>query len=561
MSSLFEKHQNKLEEILAGLSPVTLEEYPFLIKGDVSGIQEFIFHVRSEKAAKILKGRSFYIQAITDIAVFRLEEELKKDCVTLYNGGGNFYLLAKREPDLQNLRKEIARDCLDEVFYLFLSCVQVRSNDFGQERFLLEKELQKEKFRAFYNAPQSFTPYRDRNSNLPWADWTSKFVRSNGLEPFSVVQGSKTVEAKRIVWLDTNYSLSSRDNQFQDRVINSLPQWNAIDLKWYKSTKEGQAQLEADDSETKTDFIIEFSSLAALAKIRTGTGKLGVLKMDIDDLGQLFNGVNDIGTAQRLSRALTWFFDEFFFQLQSETFSQLGSTEPVSHMNTYGDNLYIVYAGGDDCFVLGAWDAVFQFAGRLRSEFKAFTDFLKSQFTGLPEHITLSAGLIVVNPKYPIIQLAKQAEEALDYAKSWRKEKDLIAVFGEALSWEEYEKAAKHAALLAEMVNEGYESRAILERIKRSAQGYEKMQKEAAAGKLRAPKVWRLFYYLGKRRRVSNAKAEDRQKKIAELLQDYSKGLMKVFVGKQGTSHMVFPIAARWAEFLTKKRSNSQSHE
>lgn len=33
--------------------------FQWLVKGDISGIQDFIFSVKSEKASKTLKGRSF----------------------------------------------------------------------------------------------------------------------------------------------------------------------------------------------------------------------------------------------------------------------------------------------------------------------------------------------------------------------------------------------------------------------------------------------------------------------------------------------------------------------
>ena len=39
----------------------------YLLKGDVSGIQEFIFSTTSIRAARTLKARSWYIKAICEI--------------------------------------------------------------------------------------------------------------------------------------------------------------------------------------------------------------------------------------------------------------------------------------------------------------------------------------------------------------------------------------------------------------------------------------------------------------------------------------------------------------
>ena len=72
------------------MKPVAL-----LIGGDISGIQKFIYTIASKKAAKTLRGRSFYLQLLTE-AVLRFvlgELELPYTNV-IYAGGGHFFLLA-----------------------------------------------------------------------------------------------------------------------------------------------------------------------------------------------------------------------------------------------------------------------------------------------------------------------------------------------------------------------------------------------------------------------------------------------------------------------------------
>ena len=86
-----------------------------LLKGDFSGIQEFIFNIPSKKAAKTLKGKSFYVQALSWLAI----NDLKKSCKgseVIYDGGGNFFMLIpthcetilvkKQESYLQELANE-----------------------------------------------------------------------------------------------------------------------------------------------------------------------------------------------------------------------------------------------------------------------------------------------------------------------------------------------------------------------------------------------------------------------------------------------------------------------
>lgn len=70
--------------------PVTL-----LIGGDISGIQKFIYTISSRKAAKTLRGRSFYLQLLTEAVLRYVLKELGLPYTNvIYSGGGHFFLLA-----------------------------------------------------------------------------------------------------------------------------------------------------------------------------------------------------------------------------------------------------------------------------------------------------------------------------------------------------------------------------------------------------------------------------------------------------------------------------------
>lgn len=66
-----------------------------MISGDFSGIQKFIYHIRSEGAMRMLRGRSFYL----DIALENIVDELLNALHLsrsnlIYCSGGHFYILA-----------------------------------------------------------------------------------------------------------------------------------------------------------------------------------------------------------------------------------------------------------------------------------------------------------------------------------------------------------------------------------------------------------------------------------------------------------------------------------
>ena len=108
-----------------------LEDFRYFLKGDVSGIQEFIFNVKSKGAARALKGRSFFIQVLSLIGMEMVKQELAKDQVIheFYNGGGDFYLFFKEcsLEQLKELQARIDTFCQHQSFHLAHKTLPVHS--------------------------------------------------------------------------------------------------------------------------------------------------------------------------------------------------------------------------------------------------------------------------------------------------------------------------------------------------------------------------------------------------------------------------------------------------
>lgn len=86
-----------------------------VIQGDCFGIQDFIFSDGSntnKKAAKILRGRSFYVSLLSELAALRVLEELQLPSTSqVINAAGKFLIVAPNTPDviekLIRVQKEI----------------------------------------------------------------------------------------------------------------------------------------------------------------------------------------------------------------------------------------------------------------------------------------------------------------------------------------------------------------------------------------------------------------------------------------------------------------------
>lgn len=100
--------------------------------------------------------------------------------------------------------------------------------------------------------------------------------------------------------------------------------------------------------------------------------------------------------------------------------------------------IYVNYAGGDDLLIIGPWDLIIQLAKDIRETFK--------DFTCQNPDVNISAGVSIINKKFPIGRAALLADEALQksknngsYCKPKEEKKDSISVFGETVYLESRE--------------------------------------------------------------------------------------------------------------------------
>ena len=147
-----------------------------------------------------------------------------------------------------------------------------------------------------------------------------------------------------------------------------------------------------------------------------GVAALGVLKGDIDNLGELFRvGLQQPTFAKMaaLSRQVNGFFAIYLPWLLAREFP----------------SVYTVFAGGDDFFLIGPWRSVQKLAARLRDEF--------NHYVAENGRIHFSAGIATQKPGAPIHSLAELAEDALAEAKK-HPGKNAVTCFGETIAWKHW---------------------------------------------------------------------------------------------------------------------------
>jgi len=569
--ALYEEYKNgsykgKDKQILSKAYKTELGNPAILICGNVNGIQDFIFNVRSKKAAKNLKGRSYFVQILSDIvSKYIIETFGLKEANILYNGGGNFFILAPnyQKEHLDEIQQKIAKDLIDTGLYLSIGFTEVTFSDFSNFGDAFDRavkssnQVKKKKFKGldyknlfdpFPQIMRGATKYEvlteelQKTTNYYYGPDNSEDKRSDWEKVFrdfdyQVALRPKAFAKQGCVFNSVNFASEFESFRF---VVKDLPKLNK-QIEALLKDKLGD-DFEYEDGEN-LNSILQYKRFAQLAKFDTGTEKLGVLKMDIDNLGKLFKeGLEKptIGRIAFLSRTLKWFFEGYMNTLlQAEDFK---------------DRIYPIFSGGDDFFVVGAWNSIFEFAIKVREEFKEFV----LHHPG----ITLSASLLVVDENYPIKQIANLAEKRLENAKERRdiktdlKIKNAVSVFDTVLSWEEFKEAKNLKEKIKEIIEKSGYNRAIINKIQKSSSGFAAVQKEILFGKvIRMYKVWRLSYYLRDLVNLSNRNpnAEKVKELVKGIVKQYEELFFKAFKGEE-TNIQIFPVAARWAELETKNK-------
>ena len=483
-----------------------------ILKGDLSGIQDFLYHILSDGAARQLRGRSFYLQLLTEAIAHWVLKQLDLPITNLLlASGGHFYILApythtKQKFDM--LRKNIS-DKLWSLhkgeLYCILDYVSVTAGEFEAKNF------SKKWGEVAENVHQS--------KQKKWAELGSDAMFNNLFEPHENKQVDEQEDTERDLWRFGELGGKLRTPEYlitfevPEVDIPERPIWRdtirAFGMDIRLSTGTGEKPTVPDQSEravvyrlgntdllagikkyqwegipvsydfrlfrplvaSKSDgTIADYSSIADASE---GVKWLGALRMDVDDLGTVFTDKLENATISRLatlSEALRLFFEGYV--------PHLCRIYNENHRKKHGKEiLELIYAGGDDLFLVGGWSALPDIAQKIRTEFRKFV-------TG--GHITLSGGIAIEHQKFPLYLFADISGSAERESKN-RDGKDAITFLQKPMSWDDFDTVSDwHHKFLCVLTGENQLPRDILTRL---SQIYSKKELEGHRW------TWRSIYY------------------------------------------------------------------
>ncbi|MEM1988965.1 MAG: type III-A CRISPR-associated protein Cas10/Csm1 [Candidatus Woesearchaeota archaeon] len=419
-----------------------------LIHGNFSGIQKFISRVYSKNALKMLKARSTYLSLLNELIPLKLTHEL---CLTELNvvfaGGGNFEIISPNTEDAKNKIKEFVKKINNEFWkryhgdlFLEISIEEISALMFDRIFYfsMLQNEKRKEpdltnRERKFYNNIKETINTSFLDEGLRLGEENEKFI----CDVCKKIDVKKYKDHKDddVNYCKDCYSLKKLSDflkkiQAQEKEdfvdfneIKYLFSFEDLDLLDYWKLIFNK-KINVFPNEIPFEIIPlgypidnngKLLTFEELSKKSKGVKKLGALKLDVDNLGKIFNkGVKGISFSRyyQLSTLLNYFFKGYVYSLRNN--------------NKYKDSVYVIFSGGDDAFFIGSWDKLLEFAFDLYYLFKCYS--------GNNNYVNLSASFLIFDEIYPVYKVYDELEEMLDLVKN-KYGKNKINVCGLILDW------------------------------------------------------------------------------------------------------------------------------
>ncbi len=499
-----------------------------LVCGDFSGIQKFIYKITSKGAAKGLRGRSLFIQLLCDAVAEQMLRELGLfPTARIYSSGGKFYVLIPSylKAQTQTIADAVNKALLDEFqgdVFLGLGFTDICGEDFregnmGKRWQLVNEDLQKQRLQPFKaQVSRDIDCFAQQAQHERGAckicgrDDAQACIndQQNCTQCQSLERMGQTLADTRYLFWVWGENRKTVKNKIQGRpFFMPLP---GTDCDLYFLENEPEFSELTDLSESHLEALNEWTGLKPnpqgysqgiryvgkwqgskdngsrdfkdFADNAQGISRMGVLRMDVDNLGEIFiRGLNfgkkdkdgkqtcmgSLSRVATVSRQLHLFFAGYLHRILEEF-----------------PNSQIIYAGGDDAFIIGSWSELPDVAQKIRIEF--------SRYCANNPCFTLSGGIAVVGGRYPIsraAELAGDAEEQAKHLKRGQKEKDALSFLETAIGWESFAEAVRLRDTLLEIVKKT-NSQAIIDRLRQVVIAVDEIKTREKTGNIAEQIYW-----------------------------------------------------------------------
>jgi len=475
------------------------------LEGQLLGVDECLLAPATRDADQVFIGRSHWISLLSEVLPRALLAELGLAKILLGSSGGGRFLMVLPE-EFRTATDTFLESASAEISLLSGGALKLHWSitenlgDWSDVRRRLREGL-------------------DRRRGTPAAQGGADLLRTTVAEPEAAVEdyfieqvGYSLRDAEAVGWSPETPGRVLRGSGKHSWQLADSPE--AIPLARHAAP---------------SDDLLEPASNTVLAERAAGIHTWGVLRGDVDNIAIRIQRAQTIEEHIQLSVMYKQFF--------------AGELEVLCSMPEFWRKVTVIYSGGDDFAVYGAWDALVGLAGEMERLFRRFAAENLKDFTG-PEGKTISMALSLAPAADASLgAVFEEAGQRLEAAKS--ADKDCIWLLGRTLEWKQFAEAAALKDSLVRMVAEfGCSPQYIRDLCGIYRETQSRMSKRQAR-KLGGERPWR---YHRRIRRILNASREAGPERG-----DFQKartGLIADLIGRSAITVKLRPagrVALEWA--------------
>lgn len=444
------------QAVISGAKALYDKKMFLLYSMDISGIQKFIYSVGSKGALKGLRARSFYLEIVMEHIIDELLTEMGFSRANLiYSGGGHCYILL---PDTADIKQKLTEyesrtnrwfmERFGIALYIAGGYAECSANDLKNEPGGSYSGLYQKMSRMIagkkshrYGAAEIIAlNSRKEKEGERECKVCRRVAKLNGEDKCSVCSALERMSGG-ILYRDF-YTVLTEEKEDAlplpgGRYLVAVTKEEL--LKWMDTDQYVRCYTKNDvftgRHVTTKLWVGDYSTgdtFEQFAEKAEGIRRIGVLRADVDNLGTAFvrgfvrkNGDEGYATLSRtatLSRQLS-----LFFKCYINGILEKGEDDSLGRAGKR--NAAVVYSGGDDIFLVGAWNEVIE----------AFIDLKKSFGKFTQNTLTISGGIGVYPDKYPVNLMAEEVAELEDCSKHMDG-KNAVTIFaeGHTYSWDTF---------------------------------------------------------------------------------------------------------------------------
>lgn len=507
---LYQYHYGNLDE--KEITNDSVDKF-MLIAGDLSGIQKFIFEIGSsnpKKLSKILRGRSFYLSLLTEVASIKILRrlDLPISC-RIMNAGGRFVLIVPNTPFTKEEVPKLKRE-IDTWFYQqFLGKLSINiayditlsGEDFSSEKFSqkykeLGQAVELSKKKRFLDIVISNEGMLDGAMQKAFAslqrdkdacEFCNIYPKDSGKERCQMCNDSENlgegIVSKPFLYFYEGegrgefelmgYSLSfkSRGNDWillekigdgesnknegfiQRSISNYIPKTKEDDIDFNNEHPEkGNTLCRYCGSPCK----LEKDDKEGIPPRKQLVAKYLTFQCISASTVRNNNGkgVDHLAIIKAdvddlgfiFSNGLRDAFSISRYASLSRMLNYFFTGWLIEEIREKFPMTYTVYAGGDDLLLIAPWEDAFRFGRQIGVKFKSYV--------GGNPNITISMGINLMRPGSPVKLATKGAEDNLDNKSKEADGKNSITVFNTTVKYDELRELEEFMKALNNAFNE-----------------------------------------------------------------------------------------------------------